>query len=73
MITHLNKAWTDNLVGRLKVKVPDRGVFILDGIDNSNTNCGRCICKYDGDDDDDDLTCENIEKCHCTRECFISD
>jgi len=42
-----DKAWTDSLVGRLKVKVPGRGVFILDGVDNSNTIGGRCICKYD--------------------------
>ena len=49
-----DKAWTDSLVGRLKVKVPGRGVFILDSVDNSNTNGGRCICKYDGGDDDGD-------------------
>ena len=69
-----DKAWTDSLVGRLKVKVPGRGVFILDGVDNSNTIGGRCICKYVGDEDDDDdcpMTCESIEKCHCNRKCFI--
>jgi hypothetical protein len=69
-----DKAWTDSLVGRLRVKVPGRGVFILDGVDNSNTIGGRCICKYVGDDDDDDdcpMTCDSIEKCHCNRKCFI--
>ena len=61
-----DKAWTDSLVGRLKVKVPGRGVFILDSVDNSNTNGGRCICKYVGP-----KTCKSIEKCLCKRECFI--
>ena len=61
-----DKAWTDSLVGRLKVKVPGRGVFILDSVDNSNTNGGRCICKYDGDGDDDGdcirLTYEKVKE-----------